>query len=70
MQFYTGREDKLQSENRSLVDRFQAELSQQIGCLRSVVSKSTSQQDEHLQCAGNLCHSFLQTHDKVYGHFF
>ncbi|CAN1772180.1 Kinesin-like protein KIN-5C [Linum perenne] len=59
-----GREDKLQSENRSLVDRFQAELSQQIGCLRSIVAKSSSQQDEHLQSVGNLCHSFLEMHDK------
>ncbi|CAN1134071.1 Kinesin-like protein KIN-5C [Linum perenne] len=60
-----GREDKLQSENRSLVDRFQAELSQQIGCLRSIVAKSSSQQDEHLQSVGNLCHSFLEMHDKA-----
>ncbi|CAI0391696.1 unnamed protein product [Linum tenue] len=60
-----GREDQLHSENRSVVNSFQSELSQQIGCLRSIVANSMSQQDEHLQCVGKLCHSFMQTHDKA-----
>ncbi|CAN0879482.1 Kinesin-like protein KIN-5C [Linum grandiflorum] len=60
-----GREDNLQSENRTLVNSFQTDLSQQISCLRSIVANSMSQQGEHLQCVSRLCHSFLETHDKA-----
>ncbi|CAI0462326.1 unnamed protein product [Linum tenue] len=60
-----SREDKLHSDNRSVVNSFHSELCQQIGCLRSIVANSISQQDEHLQCVGKLCNSFRENHDKA-----
>ncbi|GAV82946.1 Kinesin domain-containing protein [Cephalotus follicularis] len=60
-----GREDKLNADNRTLVNNFQVELDQQIGALCNVVAASTSQQNKHLQCVEKLCHSFLDIHGKA-----
>ncbi|MED6219987.1 Kinesin-like protein KIN-5C [Stylosanthes scabra] len=60
-----GREDKLSSDNRAVVNNFQAELAQQVGYLCNTVATSLSEQNEHLQCVEKLCHSFLGVHDKV-----
>ncbi|CAK9323030.1 unnamed protein product [Citrullus colocynthis] len=60
-----GREDKLNTENRAVVDNYQIELTQQIGSVCSIVSTSLSRQSEHLQCVENICHSFLEKHEKA-----
>jgi kinesin family protein 11 len=62
---FLGREDKLNSDNRAVVDNFQVELAQQVGSLCNTVATSLSRQNEHLQCVENLCHSFMGIHDKV-----
>lgn len=59
-----GREDKLNADNRLVVNNFQAELAQQIGSLCNLVATSMSKQQEHLQSVEKLCHSFTGTHDK------
>ncbi|KAG5243976.1 kinesin-related protein [Salix suchowensis] len=59
-----GREDKLSSDNRSVVNNFRGQLSQQIVSLCNLVSTSISQQNEHLQCVQELGHSFLDVHHK------
>uniref|UniRef100_A0A9I9CWP1 Kinesin-like protein n=1 Tax=Cucumis melo TaxID=3656 RepID=A0A9I9CWP1_CUCME len=60
-----GREDKLNTENRAVVDNYQIELTQQIGSVCNIVSTSLSRQNEHLQCVENICHSFLDKHEKA-----
>ncbi|KAK1563570.1 hypothetical protein Q3G72_029364 [Acer saccharum] len=60
-----GREDKLNTDNRSVVSNFQAELAQQIGSLCNMVGSSVSQQNELLQHVERLCHSFFDIHDKA-----
>ncbi|CAN4117318.1 unnamed protein product [Withania somnifera] len=60
-----AREDKLNTDNRSVVDNFQTELAKQLGSLSSTVTTSVSRQNEHLQCVENFCHNFLESHDKA-----
>ncbi|KAJ1375875.1 P-loop containing nucleoside triphosphate hydrolase, partial [Sesbania bispinosa] len=60
-----GREDKLNSDNRAVVNNFQVGLAQQVGSLCNTVATSLSRQNEHLECAENLCNSFLGIHDKA-----
>ncbi|XWS59472.1 hypothetical protein CRYUN_Cryun08bG0125000 [Craigia yunnanensis] len=60
-----GREDKLNDDNRVLVNNFQVELAQQIGSLCNLVASSVSQQNEHLQSVEKLCCSFTDIHDKA-----
>ncbi|TKY61969.1 125 kDa kinesin-related protein [Spatholobus suberectus] len=60
-----GREDRLNSDNRAVVNNFQAELAQQVGSLCNTVATSLSEQNEHLEGVKKLCHSFLDVHDKA-----
>ncbi|GMI71067.1 hypothetical protein like AT2G36200 [Hibiscus trionum] len=60
-----GREDKLNSDNRVVVNNFQSELAQQIGSLCNLVASSVSQQNEHLQSVEKLCCSLTNIHDKA-----
>ncbi|KAJ4830125.1 Kinesin-like protein KIN-5C [Turnera subulata] len=60
-----GREDKLNADNKSVVNNFKKELSLQIGSLCNTVAASFSRQDEHLQCVQKLCQSFLDIHVKA-----
>ncbi|EOY08297.1 hypothetical protein QUC31_010914 [Theobroma cacao] len=60
-----GREDKLNADNRVVVNNFQLELAQQIGSLCNLVASSVSRQSEHLQSVEKLCHSFMTIHDKA-----
>ncbi|CAN4121329.1 unnamed protein product [Withania somnifera] len=59
------REDKLNTDNRSVVDNFQTELAKQLSSLSSTVTTSVSRQNEHLQCVEKFCHNFLKSHDKA-----
>ncbi|EPS73213.1 hypothetical protein M569_01542 [Genlisea aurea] len=61
-----SREEKLNSDNRKIVNTYQAELSDQLGSLCDSLTVSVSQQREHLQCVENMCNSFLQIHDKAF----
>lgn len=60
-----GREEKLNIDNKATLNNFQVELTQQVGSLCNTVATSLSRQNEHLECVENLCHSFLDIHDKV-----
>ncbi|XP_027352817.1 kinesin-like protein KIN-5C [Abrus precatorius] len=60
-----GREDRLNSDNRAVVNNFQAELSQQVGSLCNTVATSLSEQNENLKGVEKLCHSFLDIHDEA-----
>ncbi|KAF8403314.1 hypothetical protein HHK36_011416 [Tetracentron sinense] len=59
-----AREENLNVENRSVVNNFQAELAEKIDSLCSAVTTSISRQNEHLQSVEELCHSFMDFHDK------
>ncbi|KAL6005274.1 Kinesin-like protein KIN-5C [Asimina triloba] len=59
-----AREDKLNATNRSVVDNFRAELSKKIKALCSTFSGSMSQQNAHLQCVEDICHSCLAYQEK------
>lgn len=61
-----AREDKLNADNRSVVNNFETGLAQQVSSLCETVTSSISQQNKHLQGVEKLCHSFLQSHDKVF----
>ncbi|MCL7022646.1 hypothetical protein MKW94_001228, partial [Papaver nudicaule] len=58
------REDKLNAENRLVVNSFQADLTSKIGGLCNTVATSMSQQDQHLQSVERLCTTFLDFHEK------
>ncbi|KAL2345244.1 hypothetical protein Fmac_006529 [Flemingia macrophylla] len=60
-----GREDRLNSDNRAVVNNFQTELAQHVGSLCNTVAASLSEQNEHLEGVKKICHSFLDVHDKA-----
>ncbi|KAG2682990.1 hypothetical protein I3843_10G011500 [Carya illinoinensis] len=60
-----GREDKLNADNRLVVNNFQVELAQQIGSLCNLVETSLSEQKEHLLSVEKLSHSFTGIHEKA-----
>ncbi|XP_010520703.1 PREDICTED: kinesin-like protein KIN-5C [Tarenaya hassleriana] len=60
-----GREDKLSTDNRKVVNNYQVELSEQIGNLCTTVASCLSQQNVHLQGVEKLCHSLLAAHNKA-----
>lgn len=59
-----AREDKLNADNRAVVNNFQVDLAQQIGSLCNTVSMSMSQQNKYLQSIENHCQSFFGIRDK------
>ncbi|CAK9159834.1 unnamed protein product [Ilex paraguariensis] len=61
-----AREDKLNADNRSVVNNFQAELTQQLGSLCNMLATSVSKQNDHIQCIKKSCQSFLDVHDKAF----
>lgn len=65
MFYVVGREDKLNADNRLVVNNFQDELAQQIGSLCNLVETSLSEQKEHLLSVEKLSHSFTGIHEKV-----
>ncbi|GLT62689.1 hypothetical protein SLA2020_353070 [Shorea laevis] len=60
-----GREDKLNADNRAVVNNYQIELAEQIGSLCNIVASSMCQQNEHLHFVEKLCQSFSDTHNKA-----
>lgn len=59
-----GREDRLSSDNRAVVNNYQVELAQHVGSLCNTVATSLSEQNEHIEGVKKLCHSYLDVHDK------
>ncbi|CAH9082652.1 unnamed protein product [Cuscuta epithymum] len=59
-----AKEDKLSADNRSVVNDFQSELGNQLGCLSSTVSTSISQQNEQIKGVEKFCRAFLELHEK------
>ncbi|KAK4749918.1 hypothetical protein SAY87_027367 [Trapa incisa] len=58
-----ARENKLSSDNRSVVDNYMSELACQVASLCGMVNGSVSKQNEQLQCVENLCNSFQHVHE-------
>lgn len=67
--YLVDREDKLNADNKSVVNNFLTELARQVASLRIVVDGSLSQQNEHLDRVEKFCQSFQQAHERV-GNFF
>ncbi|KAI6674070.1 hypothetical protein NL676_001976 [Syzygium grande] len=59
------REDKLNADNKSVVNNFLTELARQVASLRIVVDGSLSQQNEHLDRVEKFCQSFQQAHERA-----
>ncbi|KAL8191678.1 hypothetical protein R6Q57_028409 [Mikania cordata] len=60
-----AREDKLNAGNRSVVNKFESELSQDVGSLCKMVAASVSQQSEQLHCIEKFCDTFINVNDKA-----
>ncbi|XP_023734306.1 kinesin-like protein KIN-5C [Lactuca sativa] len=60
-----AREDKLNAGNRSVVNKFESELAQDVGSLSNMVAASVSQQNEQLQCIEKFCHTFININDQA-----
>ncbi|CAF1867803.1 unnamed protein product [Brassica napus] len=60
-----GRENKLSADNRKVVDNYQAELSEQISNLFSMVASCLSQQNAQLHGVNKLSQSRLEAHNKA-----
>jgi hypothetical protein len=63
--FFTAREDKVITTNRSIVDSYQNDLNTKLGVLSKTLADSVDQQNKHLQSIEAICHSCLNFHDKV-----
>nr|GMC71108.1 kinesin-like protein KIN-5C [Ipomoea batatas] len=61
----SAKEDKLNGDNRSVVNGFQAEFEDQLDYLSKTMATSISRQSEHLHCVENCCHSFLDLLEKI-----
>ncbi|KAI7726739.1 hypothetical protein M8C21_025922 [Ambrosia artemisiifolia] len=61
----TAEEDKLSAGNRSVVNKFESELAQDVGSLCNMVATSVSQQNEQLQCIEKFCDTFINISDKA-----
>ncbi|KAL8259949.1 hypothetical protein R6Q59_027902 [Mikania micrantha] len=60
-----AREDTLNAGNRSVVNKFESELAQDVGSLCNMVAASVSQQNEQLQCIEKFCETFININDKA-----
>ncbi|XP_071697444.1 kinesin-like protein KIN-5C [Rutidosis leptorrhynchoides] len=60
-----AREDKLNAGNKSVVNKFEAELAQDVGSLCNMVAASVSQQNEQLQCIDKFCDTFININKKA-----
>ena len=58
-------EDKLSAGNRSVVNKFESELAQDVGSLCNMVAASVSQQNELILCIEKFCQTFININDKV-----
>ncbi|CAN7015164.1 unnamed protein product [Brassica oleracea var. botrytis] len=61
----SGRENKLSADNRKVVDNYQAELSEQISNMFSMVASCLSQQNAQIYGVNKLSQSRLEAHNKA-----
>ncbi|KAI3694582.1 hypothetical protein L1987_77549 [Smallanthus sonchifolius] len=59
------REDTMNAGNRSVVNKFESALAQDIGSLCNMVASSVSQQNKQLECIEKHCDAFIKTNDKA-----
>ncbi|GKB27108.1 kinesin-like protein KIN-5C, partial [Tanacetum coccineum] len=59
-----AREDKPSAGNRSVVNKLESELAQDVGSLCKMVAASVSQQNEQIQCIEKFCQTFININDK------
>ncbi|KAL1558091.1 Kinesin-like protein KIN-5D [Salvia divinorum] len=55
------RKDKIEDGNRTLIQRFQSQLTQELGVLHKAVASSTTQQEQQLKEMEEDMHSFVST---------
>ncbi|PON78027.1 Kinesin-like protein [Parasponia andersonii] len=60
-----SREDKMNSDKRTVVNNYQLELGRQISSLCNFVENSLSTQKGHIECVEKLCQAFLDAHGKA-----
>ncbi|KAK9075819.1 hypothetical protein SSX86_004148 [Deinandra increscens subsp. villosa] len=60
-----AREDTLNAGNRSVVNKFETELAQDVGSLCNMVAASVSQQTDQLKCIKKFCDTFININDKA-----
>ncbi|KAI7748783.1 hypothetical protein M8C21_013644 [Ambrosia artemisiifolia] len=60
-----AREDTLNATNRSVVDKFESELAQDVGSLCNMVAASVSQQNDQLQCIEKFCDTLININNKA-----
>ncbi|KAI7757926.1 hypothetical protein M8C21_007662 [Ambrosia artemisiifolia] len=60
-----ARGDKMNAGNRSVVNKFESELKQDVKSLCNTVTSSMFQQNEQLQCIEKFCHTFTNLNDKA-----
>ncbi|GJY20269.1 kinesin-like protein KIN-5C [Tanacetum coccineum] len=60
-----AREDKPSAGNRSVVNKLESELAQDVGSLCKMVAASVSQQNEQIQCIEKFCQTFININDKA-----
>lgn len=59
------RKDKIEDGNRTLIQKFQSQLTQQLGVLHKAVASSTTQQEQQLKEMEEDMHSFVSTKTEV-----
>ncbi|CAH1418763.1 unnamed protein product [Lactuca virosa] len=60
-----AREDKLNAGNRSVINKFECKLAQDVGSLSNMVAASVSQQNEQLQCIEKFYNIFISINDQA-----
>ncbi|KAL9995282.1 putative plus-end-directed kinesin ATPase [Helianthus debilis subsp. tardiflorus] len=60
-----AREDTLSACNRSVVNKFEAELAQDVGSLCNMVAASVTQQNDQLQSVEKFCDTLISINDKA-----
>ncbi|KAL4558321.1 hypothetical protein LXL04_036519 [Taraxacum kok-saghyz] len=60
-----AREDKMSAGNRSVVNKFETELTQDIKSLCNMVATSSSHQNQQLHSIQNFCHTFVNINNKA-----
>ncbi|XP_047969610.1 kinesin-like protein KIN-5D [Salvia hispanica] len=55
------RKDKIEDDNRTLIQRFQSQLTEELGVLHKAVASSTTQQEQQLKEMEEDMHSFVST---------
>ena len=63
----TERKDKIEDENRILVQQFQSRLTKELDTLHKTIAASVTQQEQQLKGMEEDMQSFVSTKAQVYG---